>query len=136
MKVRANFGWWVYTTATLILGYGQMIRKISADSGGFTSRYGPAFAATMLAVGVIALLLQKPLFRQWFWKIVFGIFVLASSVGFGFGLYLLFVQDVPDWLILLLVGGAVYLIPGEIQLYRYAFRSGALWHSKSVAGGV
>jgi hypothetical protein len=125
-----NIAWWLYAATTLALGYGQMIRKIVSDTGGIPSRYGPPVVATIVTAGVIAWLVRRPLLRQWVWKLVFGVLVVASGVGLGFGLYLLLVLSLDSWSVVLLISGAVYLVPAEIQLYRYAFGTGVPWRSR------
>lgn len=134
MITRANIGWWVYVATTLALGYGQMIRKIMSDTGGMASRFGPAVAVTVISIGIVATLLNKPILRQGFWKAVFVLIVFSSIVALGFALYLLLAQNLVSWTVLILMGGAVYLVPGEIKLHRYAFGSEVLWGAGSVSG--
>lgn len=129
--IRENIGWCSYTATTLLLGYGQLIRKLASDTGGTASRFGPALAATILAVGIIAALLHKPLLAQWFWKLTFAVFALASSLALLFGLYLLVFHGLHSWPVLLLLSGAIYLLPAEVLLHRYAFNSEQLWQPKS-----
>ena len=131
MITRENIGWYIYVTTTVLLGYGQLIRKLASDTGGTASRFGPALAATILAVGIIAALMQKPLVAQWFWKLTFALVALASSLALLFGLYLLVFRGLHSWPVLLLLGAAIYLVPAEVLLHRYAFNNEQLWHPKS-----
>ncbi|GAB4193480.1 MAG: hypothetical protein Tsb002_23970 [Wenzhouxiangellaceae bacterium] len=136
MMTRTTAGWWLYVAITLSLGYGQTIRKLVTDTGGIVSRFGPAIAATILAAGIVALLLEKPILRRWFWKGVFATLVVSSVAALSFGLYLFAIQGLVSWPTLLLLGGAIYLIPGEVQLYRYAFGNWVSWPLGSKTGGV
>ena len=131
MATQEHIGWYIYAATTLLLGYGQLIRKLASDTGGTASRFGPALAATILAIGIIAALMQKPLVAQWFWKLTFAVFALASSLALLFGLYLLIFHGLHSWSVLLLLGAAIYLIPAEVLLHRYAFNSEQLWQPKS-----
>lgn len=136
MITRATAGWWLYIAITLTLGYGQMIRKLATDTGGIASRFGPAIAATLLAVGIVAMLLEKPIFKRWFWKGVFGVLVITSVTALSLALYLFTLQGWVSRPALLLLIGVIYLIPGESQLYRYAFGHWVVWPPRSEAAGV
>ena len=39
---RAMVAWVIYCGVLALVGYGQMARKIAADSGGLISQFGPA----------------------------------------------------------------------------------------------
>jgi len=128
---RTNILWWLYVVTTLGLGYGQMIRKIMSDTGGIASRFGPPAAATIVAVGIAAMLYRQPLLRRWLWKGVFSLLVVASVGAVFLGAYLLLIEGVTSWNVALLFGLAIYAVPCEIQLHRYAFGTTIPWQVPS-----
>ena len=119
--------WSLYTLGVLALGFGRTVEKIMRDSGGLPSRYGPVLGAVGVAIGVVGYLSSRPIGRAWVWK---GIFVL-SAVGtaglLGLEVILLRSYDAPWRIHAMTLAGAVLLAPAVIALYRYAFRSPAIW---------
>jgi len=100
-----------------------MARKIAADSGGLISQFGPAFLVTILVVGLVADLMQRPVLQRWFWQ---GLVLLAAST-LGVVLlalhYLVFGGMAQRWQGITMIG-ALLLLPGLIKLKRYAFDRG------------
>lgn len=125
--------WQVYAGLILSTGYGQMLRKLLTDTGGFSSRYGAATVATILVVILIAKARHAPLWRAWPWQVFFALLCLGGLVAGGFGVYLSF-KGV--YLTALLLGlTLLLLLPAYHPVYVYAFRSPGIWgHRTSHAG--
>ena len=124
--------WSIYAGLLLILGFGRMMQKIMTETGGFGSRYGPVLIATIIALGVIGYVFQQRIAWNWAWKGVFWLLALAS-VGMGVvAVYLLFSVGPGSYGVVgLLVGLLVILLPGQRQLFGYAYRSSSLWSMAS-----
>lgn len=122
--------WTIYALALAGLGLARTIEKITRDSGGFPSRYGPALGALTVAVGVIAYAWKRPIARAWVWKSVFILLCLAqlgllTLLGFQIAI------DGGPAHVLALIGGAIALaIPSQVALWRYGFRSAPIWKAQ------
>ena len=121
---RAMAAWVIYCVVLALVGYGQMARKIAADSGGLISQFGPALLVTILVVGLVADLMQRPVLQRWFWQ---GLVVLLAASTLGVVLlalyYLVFGEMAQRWQGITVIG-ALLLLPGLIKLKRYAFDRG------------
>ena len=121
---RAMAAWVIYCVVLALVGYGQMARKIAADSGGLISQFGPALLVTILVVGLVADLMQRPVLQRWFWQ---GLVVLLAASTLGVVLlalyYLVFGGMAQRWQGITVIG-ALLLLPGLIKLKRYAFDRG------------
>jgi len=101
-----------------------MARKIAADSGGLISQFGPPLLVTILVVGLVADLMQRPVLQRWFWQ---GLLVLLAASNLGvvlLALYHLVRGGVAQRWQGIIVIGALLLLPGLIKLKRYAFDRG------------
>jgi glucose-6-phosphate-specific signal transduction histidine kinase len=101
-----------------------MARKIAADSGGLISQFGPPLLVTILVVGLVADLMQRPVLQRWFWQ---GLLVLLAASNLGvvlLALYHLVCGGVAQRWQGIIVIGALLLLPGLIKLKRYAFDRG------------
>lgn len=116
--------WVIYCGVLALVAYGQMARKIAADSGGVISQFGPPLMVTILVVGLVADLMQRPLLQRWFWQ---GLVVLLAASTLGVVLlalyYLVFEGMAQRWQGITVIG-ALLLLPGLIKLKRYAFDRG------------
>ena len=121
---RAMAAWVIYCVVLALVGYGQMARKIAADSGGLISQFGPPLLVTILIVGLVADLMQRPVLQRWFWQ---GLVVLLAASTLGVVLlalyYSVFGGMAQRWQGIT-VTGALLLLPGLIKLKRYAFDRG------------
>ena len=121
---RGMVAWMIYFGVLALVGYGQMARKIAADSGGLISQFGPPLLVTILIVGLVADLMQRPVLHRWFWQ---GLVVLLAASTLGVVLlalyYLVFGGMALRWQGIT-VTGALLLLPGLIKLKRYAFDRG------------
>lgn len=121
---RAMLAWVIYCGVLALVGYGQMARKIAADSGGLISQFGPPLLVTILVVGLVADLMQRPVLQRWFWQ---GLVVLLAASTLGVVLlalyYLVFGGMAQRWQGITVIG-ALLLLPGLIKLKRYAFDRG------------
>ena len=120
--------WFIYAGLLLVLGFGRMVQKIVTETGGFGSRYGPVLVAMVIALGVIGYVFHRPIAWNWVWKGVFWLVAIAI-VGMGVvAVYLLFSVGSGSYNVVgLLVGLLVILLPGQRQLFGYAYRSPSLW---------
>jgi len=117
--------WQVYCGLIFVLGYGQMLRKILTDTGGFSSRYLAAIIVTLIIVMLVAQSKDKALGRSWFWQTLFIILALTAITSLLFAIYLA-INSV--WISTgLLLTAAVALTPALVQLYSYGFKSQSLW---------
>ena len=121
---KAMAAWVIYCGVLALVGYGQIARKIAADSGGLISQFGPALLVTILVVGLVADLMQRPVLQRWFWQ---GLVVLLAASTLGVVLlalyYLVFGGMAQRWQGITVIG-ALLLLPGLIKLKRYAFDRG------------
>ena len=111
----------IYFGVLALVGYGQMARKIAADSGGVISQFGPPLLVTILVVGLVADLMERAVLRRWFWQ---GLVVLLAASTLGVLLlalyYLVFLGMAQRWQGISVIG-TLLLLPGLIKLKRYAF---------------
>lgn len=120
-----KYVWFVYIGLLLLLSFERMAQKIITETGGFGSRYGPVMVAAIIAVGVLGYVFQKPIARRWVWKAVFWLLAIASVGLFALGVYLLFTGSYqPAGLTL---GILLLLLPGQWQVFGYAYRSSPVW---------
>jgi len=114
----------IYCGVLALVGYGQMARKIAADSGGLISQFGPPLLVTILVVGLVADLMQRPVLQRWFWQ---GLVVLLAASTLWVVLlalyYLVFGGMAQRWQGVTVIG-ALLLLPVLIKLKRYAFDRG------------
>ena len=124
--------WSIYAGLLLVLGFGRMVQKIITDTGGIGSRYGPVLVAMIIALGVLGYVFQRPIARNWVWKGVFWLLAIASVGMGGVAVYLLFSVGPGSYNVVgLLMGLLVVLLPGQWQLFGYAYRSSSLWSMAS-----
>ena len=121
---RAMAAWVIHCGVLILVGYGQAARKIAADSGGLISQFGPPKLVTILVVGLVADLMQRPVLHRWSWQ---GLVVLLAASILGVVLralyYLVFGGMAQRWQAIT-VTGALLLLPGLINLKRHAFDRG------------
>ena len=121
--------WSIYIGLLLVLSLGRMAQKIVTETGGFGSRYGPVIVATIIAVGVFGAVFQRPIARKWFWKAVFWLLAITGVGLFTLSVYVLFSTGSGSYSVAgLIVGILLVLIPGQWQLFGYAYRSPSLWN--------
>lgn len=117
--------WWIYAFVICAIGYGRMFERIIKDSGGFWSQFGPPIAAMVLAIGMLGWLHNRTLLNVWAWRGVHAFLVLGQLFAALLATYLaVFGVYAPATLILAF---AAILIPASIALFRYSYRSAALW---------
>ena len=120
--------WSIYVGLLLVLGLGRMVQKIITETGGFGSRYGPVILAIIIALGVLGYVFQRPIARNWVWKVVFWLLVIAGVGMLVLAVYLLLSVGRGSYDVAgLLLGLLVVLLPGQWQLFGYAYRSSPLW---------
>jgi hypothetical protein len=119
--------WSLYTLGVLAPGFGRTVERIMRDSGGLPSRYGPMLGAVVVAVGVVGYLSSRPVGRAWVWKGVFALSAVGAAGLLGLEVILLQSYDAPWRIHAMTLAGAVLLAPAVNALYRYAFRSPAIW---------
>ena len=125
-----KYVWSIYIGLLLILGFGRMVQKIITETGGFGSRYGPAIAATIIAIGVFGYVFQRQIARNWFWKAVFWLLAIASAGLLAFVVCLLFSAGSGSYRSVgLIIVVLLVLSPAQRQLFGYAYRSPQLWGS-------
>lgn len=117
--------WKVYLLLLLLLGYGQMLRKILSDTGGFSSRYGAAIVVTIIIFVLMAKLRRVALGKLWMWKTLFVALAIGCAVMALFSVYLgIAGVFLPAGL---LIAGAVLLLPALRELFLYSYRSPSIW---------
>ena len=120
--------WSIYAGLLLVLGFGRMAQKIITETGGFGSRYGPVLVAMIIALGVLGYVFHRPIARPWVWKVVFWLLAIASVGMVILAVYLFFSVGPGSYNVVgLLMGLLVVLLPGQWQLFGYAYRSSSLW---------
>ena len=119
--------WQIYCALLLFFGYGQMMRKILTDTGGFSSRYSAAIIATVVVIMLIAQAKQRGVGKVWIWQSLFYLLSATAVISLLFAIYL---AATAVWLAAgLLFVGAVALTPTLHQLYQYSFKSSQLWQA-------
>lgn len=121
--------WQLYFLLLLVLGYGQMLRKIISDTGGFSSRYAGAIVVTVIVLGLIAKSRELALGKSWMWKTLFVALVISSAAMAMFGLFLGVTGVYLSAAYLCL--GAVVLVPAMRELHVYSYRSPDTWDAKT-----
>lgn len=121
-----NAYWKSYLVLLLLLGYGQLLRKLITDTGGPASRYSAAIVATLIVCALIAKSRNMALGSNLIWKAVFSILTLSCALAMLFALYL-GISGVYLSAGLLMLAGLV-LIPALQQLYLYSFKSPDIWN--------
>ncbi|MEQ9006410.1 MAG: hypothetical protein RLP12_00895 [Ekhidna sp.] len=123
--LQVKWYWLSYFVLILVVGYGQMLRKILTDTGGFSSRYSAALVATGIVFILIAKARGIPLWRAWLWKVVFILLTLLCILGLVFSIYLAVIGVY--FSAVLLICGAILLAPALLQIYMYSYRSPEIW---------
>ena len=128
MTVKEKAGWarfagYLYCAVLLFVGYGQMLRKLTSDTGGPISQFAPPLLATFLVMGIAAHLNQKAVFSQWFWKLLFGILSIGSMGVLLLAVYYAFSQGMALVWQALTLATVLLLFPALLFLRRYAFYS-------------
>ena len=104
-----------------------MVERLVKDSGGFWSQFGPPIGAMILAVGLACWLKNKAVLNVWAWRAVHACVTLIQTLAFVFSAYLAGTGAyVPAALILSV---CLILIPANIALRQYSYRSPALWNT-------
>ena len=119
--------WLLYCALILAAGYGQMLRKLLTDTGGFSSRYSAALVATGIVLVLIAKFRGTALWHAWLWRMVFILLTLTCLLGILFAAYLLTVEAY--FSAALLVLAAILLAPALHQIYKYSYASPEIWES-------
>ena len=119
--------WLLYCGLILAAGYGQMLRKLLTDTGGFSSRYSAALVATGIVLVLIAKFRGTALWRAWLWKAVFVLLTFTCLSGILFAAYLLTAGAY--YSAALLVIAAILLAPALHQIYNYSYASPEIWES-------
>ena len=119
--------WLCYIGLLFMLSSGQLLRKLLTDTGGPPSRYGGLFAVVLILVFVSAWVNQRPLGKQWHWKIVLFLLGFLVAVGLGFTAMLL-VNGIFQSAAFLGVGMGL-LLPALYALFQYVYRSPGIWKS-------
>lgn len=125
--------WRLYLLLLLLAGYGQMLRKIITDTGGFSSRYSAAIVATLLVMALLAKFRGLPTLKRWFWQTLTIVLGLACAVGGLFVVYLILIGVYYSAGLLTLA--VLLLLPAAQQVYRYAFKSPSVWASQTHVPG-
>lgn len=118
--------WAVYVGTLLIIGGSQSLYKVSSDSGGFISQFGPLTLAILLAVGVLGKLQQKPVFYRAIWRGLFWSMAASIPGLIGLSIYQL-INSVNAGIPVVFFILAILLIPATRQLFHYAYRSPRAW---------
>ena len=126
----ARWLWLLYIMAILAVGVGRSIEKVITNTGGLTSRYGPGFAAIIIAIGIIGLAWQLRIGRAWMWASVcvlgcgasLGLLVLEVIIILGSG--------APLRIHAMIIGGVALSVPGLAGLFTYAFMSRRMWRNQ------
>lgn len=126
-----NALWFAYAVVLLLLGAAQSIHKISEHSGGVMSQWGPIIGTGILAFGLWAWRVQKPILKRWIWQCLWVLLLLSylfllvlfcSFIFSGaFSVYFYFV-----------LAALLLLLPCLYGGFRYAFRSASLWGQENV----
>ncbi len=119
--------WCVYAVVAVALGMGRTIEKVLDDSGGIPSRFGPAAGAIVVGVGVIGYATRAPIGWAWVWKFVFALAILGCVGLIALEVVTLLTSDAPLRIHAMILAGAALLVPAQIGLFRYAFRSPETW---------
>lgn len=117
--------WKLYLLLLLLAGYGQMLRKILTDTGGFSSRYSAAIVATLLVVSLVAKLRELPILKRWLWQVLSIVLGLACVLGGLFVVYLTLIGVYYSAGLLTLA--VLLLLPATGQIYQYAYKSPLIW---------
>ncbi|PCI77452.1 MAG: hypothetical protein COB20_08060 [SAR86 cluster bacterium] len=117
--------WQLYSLLLLLLGFGQMIRKLISDTGGFSSRYAAALVAVIIVLALVAKSKELHLGKVWMWKSLFLILGIGSVAMALFGFYLGFTGVY--FPASLLCGAAIVLMPALQELYVYSYESPDIW---------
>jgi len=126
-SVPSRMLWGTYVVLILALGVGRTIEKILADSGGLLSRYGPAAGAVVVAIGVAGYALSRRIGWRWMWQGVFVLTLLGCAGLLALEFIVITTDDAPWRIHLMILAGAVLLVPAQFALFRYAFRQPDIW---------
>jgi presenilin-like A22 family membrane protease len=115
--VRLPWQWLCYIALLFLLSSGQLLRKLLTDTGGPPSRYGGLFVEVLILLFTSAWLNQRALGKQWHWKVLLELLVIA---GIGFSVFLAFAAVYQSASLLAI--GAVLLLPALSALFQYIYR--------------
>ena len=115
----------MYISIFMILGCARMIERITKDSGGFWSQFGPLICATLVGIGIVSWRRKTAAINLWFWRAVHAIIGFAFVVSLAFSLYLTATSAYA-------VAGRLFIItlilaPAFYGLFQYSYRSPAVW---------
>ena len=123
-----KYVWNIYIITLLSLGVVRMIERILKDSGGFSSQYLPLLLIAILSLGVYGSINNKPLLKSWFWQCFYWLSIVISFSLTTFALYLatfVGVSALPWFLVLIFI--TLLLIPAQIKINEYGFKSPEVW---------
>ncbi|MBC2607522.1 hypothetical protein [Pelagicoccus albus] len=121
---------WLYVTALFVPAIARLAQKVSTDTGGFTSRFGPLLAVLLLAAGFIGYRQKKAILISSFWRWIVGLLGFGFVGLFSFGIYLFIFVGKP-----VLAEAAVITItslaaiPALISLFKYSKPNNDIWKS-------
>ena len=130
-RQRPSWIYWVYFALVMLPALAHMIRKLLTDTGGFSSRYFGLIFTVILVSGAIGYLRRRPLLRRWVWALVFWLSMAISLFLALLCIYLLVTEGPAiSRLCTAIAGGLLLIIPAQIMLFRYAYRSEDIWRVK------
>ena len=123
-----KYCWYLYMLLLMCLATGRMIERITADSGGFSSRYLPLIATVVIAIGLYGSINNRAIFRRWFWSAIYILSILLSSIAMVYAVYLGIVvgDSALTWagLVVLMV---ILLLPAQVKLKQYCAKTAPYW---------
>ena len=134
-RVAKVTGFLLYSTALIAPTLYYLQLKISADAGGFSSRYSPLIVAILLITITVVEKRHKPLLHPVLWRIVFWLLAVAFAAAYLFSGYMVFSAS-SDAVLLRFIGILCWLViamPAMTCLYRYSDPKAALWTGKASA---
>lgn len=120
-----TWAWRIYCGLLLAGGVVQMLRKVTTDTGGPSSRYAALASAVALTAVLAAKARGRALGQRWIWQVLSVALVAGWLVMVSFAVYLATIA-VPIGAGLLGLGAALAL-PGVQQMWIYGWRSPEVW---------
>ena len=120
--------WHFYIFLFLAFGVARLVDRLLKDSGGFSSQYLPLILSVIFSFGVYGSINQKPLFKIWFWKSFYWFSLILSMSLAVFSAYLIMAGNSLQWSVVIILA-VVFIIPAQIKIRVYAFKSKACWSS-------
>lgn len=116
---------WLYIMILLTPAVIRLVQKVSTDTGGFASRYGPLIVALILVAGFVGYILNKPLLTRRLWRFCFWLFTV---VAFGLLIFAINLAGSAVWFeaILILVG-AIAATPALVSMHKYSSPNHSVW---------